>query len=147
MKKTLKTILLFFIFLLLFAAFTPLVLKTEVAHAASKEHPIYSRLNDSLIKIYEEDVAHEPVVTTLSQDDIDALAKKHGFSIKKTKALIILSDLSFRMNEPTPFTFLAEMKDREIIRFGKHLFSLYGKTLSKDEKSALKAKALSALKE
>ena len=147
MKNTMRTLLWLSVFVFFFAMATPLVLKVNVAQAASKEHPIYSRLNDSLIKIYEEDVAHEPVVTTLPQDELETLAEKHGFSLKKAKALIILSDLSFRVNEPTPFTSLAQMKDREIIRFGKHLFALYGKTLSKDEKSALKAKALSALKE
>ena len=147
MKKTIRTILIFSIFALLFGTFITLTSEADVAYANGKESPVYSRLTDGIIAIYEEDVALSPVITSIPDNEIDKLAAKYGFSVKKTKALIILSDLSYRMNDPTPFTSLAEMKDREIIRFGRHLFDLYGKTLSKEERSALKAKTLKALKE
>lgn len=143
MKKSLAFLCLTLAFATVFVVALTLPLPTQTAHA---ESGLYQKLNDELVKIYEEDVAHEPVITSIPEQDLKTLAEKHSFSIKKTKALVILSDLSFRVNEPTPFATLATMRDREIIRLGKHLFDLYGKTLSKEEKSALKAKALKALK-
>ena len=143
MKKSLAFLCLALAFATIFGVALMLPLPNQTAHA---ESGLYQKLNDELVKIYEEDVAREPVVTYILQEELKALAEKHSFSIKKTKALIILSDLSFRVNEPTPFTTLATMRDREIIRLGKHLFDLYGKTLSKEEKKALKEKALAALK-
>ena len=142
MKNTLKlTIPTLAVFALSVLLFFPTA--QNIAYA---ESGIYQHLNDNIIELYEEDIAGKKVVSDMPEKDLETLAERHGFTLQKTKALIILSDLSFRVNEPAPFNTLATMRDVEIIRLGKHLFDLYGKTLSDEQKSALKSKALNALK-
>lgn len=139
---TIVPILLFLTVLLLSFAIIPV--QKDTAYAA-EESPIYQKLNDALISLYETDIAGEKVVSDISEKDLKAIADKHGFSEKKTKALVILSDLSFRVGDGTPFCELAKMSDMKIVKFGKHLFDEYGKTLTDEQKSALKTKALQAL--
>ena len=134
-------ILLFWIVLLFSFAVIPIA--KGVVYA---ESGIYQKLNDELIALYETDIAGEKVVSDMPEKDLDALASKHGFSKKKTKALVILSDLSFRVGEGTPFCNLAKMSDMKIIKLARHLFDLYGKTLTQEQKDSLKEKALSAIK-
>ncbi|MBQ3754600.1 MAG: hypothetical protein II867_00355 [Clostridia bacterium] len=118
----------------------------SIAYADGKEHPLYTKLNDALIALYEEDIAHEPVVSNIPAKRIDALANKHGFSLKKTKSLIIISDLALRTGNQKSFNDLAKMKDREIFAFGKSCLSRYLDTLTQEEKDILKQKALDAIK-
>ena len=147
MKKLVKTTLFALVVaFVVIACAQALAGNTPIAYAEKKESPIYSFLTDDIIALYEEDVAGEAVVTNVPSARLEKLAKEHGFSLQKTKALIILSDLSRRVDQYKTFKTLAKMTDKEIFKFGKHLVDEYGKTLTEEEKQKLKQKALNALK-
>ena len=119
---------------------------SQTAYAAGKEHPLYAKLNDALVELYEQDIAHEPVVSNIPAKRLNALSNKHGFSLNKTKSLIIIADLALRTGNAKAFNDLAKMTDREIFAFGKSCLKQYLGALTQEEKDVFKQKALDAIK-
>jgi|GEM_PF-6689478 len=136
------------IFSAVFAAFFAIsiaLLPTSTAYAKG-ESPLYQKLNDEVVRLYEEEIAGEPVVTRLDDMAISNLAEANGFSVKKAQALLMLQDLSTRVGETRTFKDLSALSDYKIFKFGKHCVDSYSKTLSKDKKDELKRKFLEAIK-
>lgn len=146
MKNYIKIAFSILFFAAVFAISFALLPTTNGRAHAAKENPIYQQLNASIVKLYEQDIAHEAVVSKLTDKQLEDLAKNHGFSVKKTQSLLILADLSVRTGDAKNFDELATLSDRKIIKLGKSLIDAYAKTLSKEQKDDLKSKFLKAIK-
>ena len=129
-----------------FFAISIALFPTNGSALAKSESPLYQKLNDAVVRLYEEEIAGEPIVTRLEERAISNLAEANGFSLKKAQALLILQDLSTRVGEARTFKDLSTLSDYKIFKFGKHCVDSYAKTLSKDKKDELKRKFLEAIK-
>lgn len=118
---------------------------TPVAYAA-KESPLYAKINDEMIDVYETEIAGHKVVSGISQSAIEMLGKKYGFSTSKTKALLVLADFSKLVGDEKTLADLSTMSDKELLAFTKKCVSVYVKPLSKERRDELKNKFLKAAK-
>ncbi len=120
-------------------------LSTQVAEATDNTG-VYEMLTDEVITIYETEIAHEKVVSDMKAKTLSSLAEKNGFTLNKTKTLILLSDLSGRVGDKKTFVELAKMNDLSILIFGKKCIDKYAKTLPSERQDELKNMFLKAIK-
>ncbi len=109
-------------------------------------YDIFAKLNDDIIKMYEEDIAKNDFISSMKEEQLNALAITLNISIPKLKAVLIIKDLAFRVGEHKALEDLAKMRDLSLISYAKTLADKYGDTLPDTEKEQLKQKLKSVLK-
>lgn len=128
------------LFLLIAVAILPAC--SEIANAFD----IFSKLNDEMIELYEKDVAHKEIVSSMPQAKLQSLATTLNISTNKLKAVLIINDLSNRVGEYPSLKTLSKMSDFSLIAYAKDIANKYADTLDDDKKTEFKNKLKEIIK-
>lgn len=99
-----------------------------------------NKITPEAIRAYEEEIAGEPFISSLSADTLARMAKNLGVEVRKLKALMLLKDLAGRTGADFTLKQLAERGDWELIKLARKYGKAYYDTLSKEERDVLKDK-------
>lgn len=116
--------------------------QSKVAQAFDVE----SFASDSVIHFYEKEIAKKAVVSHLPQKEIKHLCSLYEINEKRLFLILVLKDLSHRVDHDKTLRQLAQLDDNQLFSCGKTLVLSYISTLSDEEKDALKNGFLHALK-
>ncbi len=106
---------------------------------------LFAVLNDDMIKLYEDEIAKEEVVSNQSSAKLERLSEALDVSVNKLKAMLIVQDMSARVGDRVSLSKLATLNDLQLIAFAKEKVDIYGESLTDEQKSDLKSKAKDAL--
>lgn len=118
----------------------------EYACSSSNENGIFDLLSPELVRVYEENVSKEPVVSDLSPARLARMAQKYGCGEKKMCALIVVRDMAARAGGSVTLAELSKESDLALIKRAKQYVDVYAATLSDEEKKDLEDKFKAALK-
>ncbi len=107
---------------------------------------MYDMLTPKIIKLYEDEISHKPVVSNMSQKQLARLADRFGISVQKTKTILVLQDLIAQTGDSVNISELASMSNSEIIKCGKKYMDKYGERFTDEQKEELKQKLKEAMK-
>lgn len=113
-----------------------------VAEAAG----ILDMVSPSVIRFYEDNIAHENFITSMTAARHDKLCRMYGVSGKRLDTLLVLQDLGARVDNPQSLSEMSKMTDNQVVSTGKTLIEAYVATLSPEEKEYLKQEFYAVLK-
>lgn len=116
------------------------------ALAREDDDGIFGLLSPELIAVYEENVAHAPVVSDISPAKLRRMAQKYGCGEKKMCALVVVRDMAARAGGSVTLAELSEESDLALIKRAKQYVDIYAATLSDEEKHDLENKFKDAFK-
>ncbi len=133
-KTYLSAILLFVVMTILMLTFVALPHR-NVAMAGS----ITDMVDEEVVKFYEEKIAGDNFISSMSQYKIKRLMEAYNVDRNRLYTALILSDLGGRVDNHKNVDEIAQMKDKQLISYGKTVITAYIDTLSEEEKEALKS--------
>ena len=104
------------------------------------------KLTPEVIAVYETRIAGRPVVTGMSDAELELAASEAGVSPAKYRAILLLADLMARTSKPVPPRVLASLGDGELLRLARRHAKLYADSLTEEERDELKAEFKAAMK-
>ncbi len=122
---------------------------SQTAECSAREEAdngIFDLLSPELIKVYEDNVAHTPVVSDISPAKLKRMAEKYGCGEKKMCALIVVRDMAARVGGSVTLAELSGESDLALIKRAKQYADIYSATLTDDEKRDLENKFKGAFK-
>lgn len=116
--------------------------KYEETYAES----IYDKIGPEMIKLYEDEIAGEPIVSGISAANIARTAERLNIEQSKLRVLYVVQDIAVRVGKRISLDELAAMTDIAVFIYAKNCGEEYAKSLSPERREQLKQLFLAALK-